>query len=50
LQVVAGSAAAIEDPGEATLDIAGGLRQERTYETTKTVEPKMLALGASRHF
>ena len=49
LQVVAGSAAAVEDPGDATLDILSSLLEERTHETTKAVEPEMLALCASRH-
>ena len=48
LQVVAGAAAAVEDPRR--LDAAGRLGEQRLDETAESVEPEVIAFGPCRGF
>ena len=49
-EVVTRAAAAIENPRVASFDRARGFLEQGPHETTETMKPKVLALGARRHF
>ena len=49
-EVVPRAAAAIENPRVASFDRARGFFEQGPHETTETMKPKVLALGARRHF